>query len=262
LAVVSSGGGSQPLVDGQAFRQGLGALRAGHEEIGHFVSSLFEELDAAWIEFEDDHTRMSAERQKLADAQADFAARRGQWESDHRVRTDALQRRVVELEKDRLVLKAELESARAQATDLHQTLAELQQRIATERTEWNLELRLCREVLDRQSGIVLGAPPPRSELTIKVPANMTVVPTFDRLQHSAGGPPPVELPQYIPAHLTPGPLPRAIPTNTTDMLQRPQPAGILDGGAADPILGPLLSRLVKLRNEDARPSGDAKNPTA
>ena len=89
--------------------------------------------------------------------------RRAQWEQDHRQRTDALQRRVVELEKDRLVLKLELESARSQATDLHETLTELQRQIAAERSEWNIELRMLRDVLDRQAGSAFGANPARTE---------------------------------------------------------------------------------------------------
>ncbi len=242
-------------------------LRAGQSEIEQFVSSLFADLDAAWKDVEEDHARMNLERQKMTDAQTDFSARRAQWEQDHRQRTDALQRRVVELEKDRLVLKLELESARSQAADLHETLTELQRQIAAERSEWNIELRMLRDVLDRQAGSAFGANPARTE-SQNSPATIRVATPASEPSALAGRDAPAALlPQFLPAHLTPGPLPRAIPSFKDAPQRATKAAGALAAGSNDPILGPLLSRFAKIRAAELQPHGavvqeiaDQKNP--
>jgi hypothetical protein len=257
LSVVSSNAVCPLPAERQALRAGLGELRAGQEELEEFVISLFEGLDAAWTEVEEDHARLKLERQKMTGAQADFSARRTQWEYDHRQRNDALQHRVVELEKDRLVLKVELESARSQATDLLATLNELQRQIAAERTEWNLELRMLRDVLDRQASSGFVPNPVRAELQNGSATIRSATPASAPGAAAGRDATATRLPPFLPAHLTPGPLPRAIPSSKDAPQRATKAAGALAAGSNDPILGPLVNRFAKIRAAELQPNGAA-----
>src|ERR1700676_225969 len=137
-----------PAVDWQPVRNCLRSLRAVQEEFEQFVGALFEEIDDAWADLEANQARLDEASQELAATQSGFVGPDENWQADQLQRDESLQQRVVELEKERLVLLRELETVRARSEELKQRLAEHQRRIAAERSDWQSELRLLREVLD------------------------------------------------------------------------------------------------------------------
>ncbi len=137
-------------------REALTALRTDQDGIEQSLGLMFDEVDASWDQLDHDRSWIDTRRQEIKQAQVDLAAQRSQWEADRQQWHDALQQRVVELEKDRLMLQSELESARTRAGELTQALADERQRSATERAEWTEELRLLREALDRQPAGPIG----------------------------------------------------------------------------------------------------------
>ena len=119
-----------PSVDWQGVRGCLHALRAVQQEFEQFVGSLFDELDEAWADLETNQNRLAEASQELTEKQADLAGLEDNFTADQRQRDESLQQRVVELEKERLMLLGELESMRSHSDEFKLRLAEQQRRVA------------------------------------------------------------------------------------------------------------------------------------
>ncbi len=145
-----------PSVDWQGVRGCLHALRAVQQEFEQFVGSLFDELDEAWSDLDANQARLAEASQELADKQSDLAGLEENFSADRRQRDESLQQRVVELEKERLMLLGELETVRSHSDEFKLRLAEQQRRVAAERSDWQSELRLLRDMLERHARGSLG----------------------------------------------------------------------------------------------------------
>ena len=200
------------------------------QEFEQFVGSLFDELDEAWADLEANQARLAETSQELAEKQADLAGLEENWTADRRQCNESLQRRVVELEKERLVLLHELDAVRSRSEEFKVRLAEHQRRVAAERSGWQSELRLLREVLDRHAG------GPSRRLESEADSQDECLPTDEELDVVVERNVATTCESMRPAATTTG---------------RPQPAS--KGTSADPVLGSVLSQIEMLQCEVTRP---------
>jgi len=233
-------------VQSQIVCDALSALRGGQDGIEQFIESLFDELDASWEQIDHDRCWIDARREELKQAQAEAAAQRTQWETDRQQWHDSLQQRVVELERDRLRLQSELESARAGAVELTQAMTDQRRQIAAERAEWSLELRLLRESLDRPAAAPAPSVRPSRKRSIE-------------LREEWSEEPLVEIADELPAEPWPEPIitpptPQPRPTNAIARPSAPAIArpAITGPVVTDPVLGPLLSQFERLQRDVAK----------
>src|SRR5438270_7685946 len=128
-------------------RESLSALRLGHDGLEQFVGLLFDELESLREQLDEEKMRLDEQRHGLREIEAQVAAERTQWETDRQHWHDALQKRVVELEQDRLSLTSELESERRRTSEMAQAAADQHRQFVAERAEWAAELRELRHLL-------------------------------------------------------------------------------------------------------------------
>src|SRR5260221_3976963 len=132
-------------------RESLSALRLGHDGLEQFVGLLFDELESLREQLDEEKLRLDEQRHGLREIEAQVAAERTQWETDRQHWHDALQKRVVELERDRLGLVNELESERRRPSEMAQAAADQHRQFVAERAEWAAELREQRQSLPTHS---------------------------------------------------------------------------------------------------------------
>jgi hypothetical protein len=228
--------------DGNRVRDSLSALRLGHDGLEQFVGLLFDEFDALREEFESDQTSLDEERQELRRSQAKIAAERQQWETDRQHWNDALQKRVVELERDKLSLATELESERRRSAEVAKAAVEQQRHFAEERAHWVAELKQLRERTGADPGDVVAEIPP-AEVPPSAFAEISPAPELELAaargtvngKHSAK--------QYVAALSTKAAvasLPKSPAFNPFE---------------ADPVMGPLMSQFQLLQRDVARRRG-------
>src|ERR1700730_12277159 len=126
-------------------RESLSALRLGHDGLEQFVGLLFDELESLREQLDEEKLRLDEQRHELREIEAQVAAERTQWETDWQHWHDALQKRVVELERDRLGLVSELESERRRTSEMAQAAADQHRQFVAERAESAAELRALRQ---------------------------------------------------------------------------------------------------------------------
>src|SRR5260221_2796644 len=127
-------------------RESLSALRLGHDGLEQFVGLLFDELESLREQLDEEKLRLDEQRHGLREIEAQVAAERTQWETDRQHWHDALQKRVVELERDRLGLVNELESERRRTSEMAQAAADQHRQFVAERAEWAAEMRKLRQL--------------------------------------------------------------------------------------------------------------------
>lgn len=127
-------------------RESLSALRLGHDGLEQFVGLLFDELESLREQLDEEKLRLDEQRHELREIEAQVAAERTQWETDRQHWHDALQKRVVELERDRLGLVSELESERRRTSEMAQAAADQHRQFVAERAEWAAEMRSIRQL--------------------------------------------------------------------------------------------------------------------
>ena len=236
-------------IQSQIVCDALAALRGGQDGIEQFIESLFDELDASWEQLDHDRSWIDARREELKQTQAEAASQRVQWEIDRQQWHDSLQQRVVELERDRLRLQSELESARAGAVELTQAMTDQRRQIAAERAEWSLELRLLRESLDRPAvPVPAAAPRPSRKRSIELREEWSEEPLVEITDERPADPWPEPI-------VTP-PVPQR-PSPTSAVARPPAPAiarPAIPGPVVttDPVLGPLLSQFERLQRDVAK----------
>lgn len=230
-----------PSVDWQGVRTCLQALRAVQQEFEQFVGSLFDELDEAWSDLEANQARLADASQELAEKQADLAGLEENFTADRRQRDESLQQRVVELEKERLILLGELEAVRSHSDEFKLRLAEQQRRVAAERSDWQSELRLLRDVLERHARGSMG------RVDLESSARTDSLLSDDELEAV------VERSMTTPrdgkrggksSHANEPPLQRAAAPAATRGHSL---------AASDPVLGTVLSQIEMLQREVNRP---------
>ena len=120
-------------------------------------SRLREQLD-------DERLGIDEERHNVREAEARIAAERSQWETDRQHWHDTLQKRVVELEQDRITLASELEAERRRTSEMAQAATDQHRHFVAERTEFAAEIRELRQRLATPSTKRDGdaIPPPNS----------------------------------------------------------------------------------------------------
>jgi hypothetical protein len=223
--------------DGNRVRDSLSALRLGHDGLEQFVGLLFDEFDALREEFESDQTSLDEERQELRRSQAKIAAERQQWETDRQHWNDALQKRVVELERDKLSLATELESERRRSAEVAKAAVEQQRHFAEERAHWVAELKQLRERT--------GADPGDAVAEIPLPAFAEIGPAPElELAASRGAANGNHSAKQYVAALSTKPVAAALPKS---------PA--FNPFEADPVMGPLMSQFQLLQRDVARRRG-------
>jgi DNA repair exonuclease SbcCD ATPase subunit len=215
-------------------RDSLTALRLGHDGLEQFLGLLFDELDSLRDELDEEQARLDDERHQLREAQAQITAERNQWETDRQHWHDALQKRVVELEKDRLALAAELESERRRGAEMAEDFAEQRRQSADEQAALLGELRQLRISLDSRVGVgghdsairERDGEADQAREKTSVQNAMDDAPRSKRARNSAS-----EDDDAPPSRK------KAVPTNPI------QP---------DPVMGPLLSQFQLLQRDVAR----------
>ncbi|HEV3418535.1 MAG TPA: hypothetical protein VG056_17055 [Pirellulales bacterium] len=215
-------------------RDSLTALRLGHDGLEQFIGLLFDELDSLRDELDEEQTRLDDERHELRGAQAQIAAERTQWETDRQHWHDALQKRVVDLEKDRLALAAELESERRRSAEMADDFAEQRRQSADEQVEVSGELRRLRMLLDARVGAggqgtgirESEIEPEQAHEAAQVQSEKVDAPRSKREKS------PVSENQDAPPQRK-----KPLTTNST---------------APDPVMGPLLSQFQLLQRDVAR----------
>src|ERR1700674_621889 len=133
-------------LDRNRIRESLSALRLGHDGLEQFVGLLFDELESLREQLDEEQMRLDEQRHELREIEAQIAAERSQWETDRQHWHDALQKRVVELERDRLGLVNELESERRRTSEMAQAAADQHRQFVAERAEWAAEMRELRQL--------------------------------------------------------------------------------------------------------------------
>lgn len=221
----------EPGLDRNRIRDSMAALRLGHDGLEQFVALLFDEFDTIREKLDDEQMRLDEQRHELREAEAQIDAERSQWETDRQHWHDALQKRVVELEQDRLSLTAELEAERRRTSEMAQAAADQHRQFVAERAEWAAELRDLRQMIRGEAAVKLSGPPPRKDET-----------PVDAL-HADEEALKVDLKRIEAA--TSHPVEMLIPAAV-----RSKPAA--SKPAVDPVLGPLLSQFQQLQKDVAR----------
>ncbi|HKD37231.1 MAG TPA: hypothetical protein VKB78_10530, partial [Pirellulales bacterium] len=192
------------------------------------------------------------ERHNVREAEARIAAERTQWKTDRQHWHDTLQKRVVELEQDRLSLASELEAERRRASDLSQAAADQQRQFVSERAESAAEIRELRGRLaaggatpDRDANAqhisngedeAANAPEPSGKVLREAPID--IIHAEELILKGAMDARPPSTPRTRRPDAAPqGPRTNAPGTNPLH---------------ADPVMGPLLSQFQKLQKDVAR----------
>ncbi len=227
----------EPGVDPNRIRASMAVLRLGHDGLEQFVGLLFDELDTIRDQLDQEQMRIDGQRHEFREIEAQFAAERNQWEIDRQHWHDSLQKRVVELEQERLTLSAELETERRRTSELSQTTADQQRQFATERAELTAELRELRQMVrsetaGKRSTPVAAARPAKNETPV------------DAL-HADEEALKVDLKRVESAT-----------NHSLELLvaqaQRPPKSAHAKPTAVDPVMGPLLSQFQQLQKDVAR----------
>jgi hypothetical protein len=236
---------SESSLDRNRIRESLSALRLGHDGLEQFVGLLFDELESLREQLDEEQMRLDEQRHELREIEAQIAAERSQWETDRQHWHDALQKRVVELERDRLALTAELESERRRTSEMAQAAADQHRQFVVERAESAAELRALRQartaepeggeegIAGQDSGSRVE---PGSGVRDEAPIDL-VHAEEDALKVNLRR---IEAETKHPAAevvINPPSRPKAAPVNSYQ---------------ADPVMGPLLSQFQQLQRDVAR----------
>ncbi len=215
-------------------KQSLTALRDGQETFAKFVVDLFSDLDAMQHKLREAQLQLLAERNQLKE-ERDRIAQQQPSSSDAPAVDETLKAKVAELESDRTALEEELESVRAHAVDMAQTLSDQKRQMAEEHAEWAAELRQLRRILDKQAAWItqhaeMGAGPWGGDSQFGAGANGSL---------AAAGPAGRAHPTAFPA------------ANATSPARQP-----------DPVVGSILSQFELLQKDVARRRGQTDQDRA
>jgi chromosome segregation ATPase len=225
---------SESTFDGNRVRDSLSALRLGHDGLEQFVGLLFDEFDGLRDQLETDQASVEEERQDLRRAQAKIAAERQQWETDRQHWNDALQKRVVELEHDKLSLATELESERRRSAEVATAAVEQQRHFAEERAQWMAELRQLREHSPAEQRDTANEMPPAAQKEAQPSVDIDWATLFPPTNESRAA---KEQPTERSAKSAAAKAPKAPAFNPFE---------------ADPVMGPLMSQFQLLQRDVAR----------
>jgi DNA repair exonuclease SbcCD ATPase subunit len=187
------------LADWEGVREALAEIRAGREDFGRFFAEMFGEMEAM----------LADARNELIQAREEFRRQREEFEAARAkpTRTEPdndlsgelshAEQECRALREERAVLESELETVRARAAEMTESLDEQKKRTAQQQARWEDEFhwqrRLLEEVAGRLSDHALGA------------GDMPL-----QSQQEAGPPESVKL------HTLPQPRPAETPTETDD----------------------------------------------
>ncbi len=230
---------SETSFDGNRVRDSLSALRLGHDGLEQFVGLLFDEFDGLRDQLETDQASVEDERQELRRSQAKIAAERQQWETDRQHWNDALQKRVVELEHDKLSLATDLESERRRSAEVAKAAVEQQRHFAEERAQWMAELRQLRERSGAEPRDAVNGTSAIDPTETKINSDVDWATLYPQMNDSrpTDSRPRKEQPAGRPAK------PAAVPA--------PKPPAF-NPFEADPVMGPLMSQFQLLQRDVAR----------
>ncbi|HEV2969764.1 MAG TPA: hypothetical protein VGY55_07225 [Pirellulales bacterium] len=220
--------------DRAIIRDSLAELRFGHDGLEQFLGLLFDELDSLREELDEEQARLEDERHQLREKQAQITVERNQWETDRQHWHDALQKRVVELEKDRLALAADLETERRRSEETAEDFAAQRRQAADDHADLSGELRQLRMLLDAK--VSVGGLGPASEDLDDEPSQTNET---ARDQTSKSDSP----------HVNRERNPASQDCNALPPRKKPAPA---NPSQPDPVMGPLLSQFQMLQRDVAR----------
>jgi hypothetical protein len=239
-------------LDRNRVRDSLAALRLGHDGLEQFVGLLFDELETLREQIDDERLEIDDERHNVREAEARIATERTQWETDRQHWHDTLQKRVVELEQDRLALVGELEAERRRGSELAQASADQQRHFVAERTQLTAQIRELQQRLATGSVNGDGAASALLHSSAENGAGDSVQPR-EKVRHEA----PVDIVHAEELILKSGTGGRHGSTRSprrqdpTSTAQRVA-AAATNPTNADPVMGPLLSQFQKLQKDVAR----------
>lgn len=239
-------------LDRNRVRDSLAALRLGHDGLEQFVGLLFDELEALREQLDEERLGIDEERHSVREAEARIAAERSQWETDRQHWHDTLQKRVVELEQDRITLASELEAERRRTSEMAQAATDQQRHFVAERAEFAAEIRELRQRLATPSTKRDGdaIPPPTQA---GGDGGSDKIEISERLRHEA----PIDIVHAEELILKSAAGGRQVPTSFPRRPDAPLPAPRTTGAGAtplhaDPVMGPLLSQFQQLQKDVAR----------
>jgi hypothetical protein len=238
-------------LDRNRVRDSLAALRLGHDGLEQFVGLLFDELETLREQIDDERLEIDDERHNVREAEARIAAERTQWETDRQHWHDTLQKRVVELEQDRLTLAGELEAERRRASELSQASADQQRHFVAERTQLTAEIRELQQRL--ATGSANGDTASASQNSSVENGAADASQPREKVRHEA----PVDIVHAEELILKGGTGGRHGSTKSPRRQDPSSPAQRTAAAAtnpmnADPVMGPLLSQFQKLQKDVAR----------
>ncbi|HEY2881690.1 MAG TPA: hypothetical protein VGJ15_04640 [Pirellulales bacterium] len=149
------------LASSKPLKQTLATLRSDEQKFGEFVLELFDDLGTLHEKLVQAESRLREEQRQLAEERCQFAAEHRLIIPDEKT-SEVVQAKVTELELDRQTLLEELESVRARAIEMAETIAQQKCQIEEEHSQWSTELRQLRRMLDKQTGGKAQPAPARS----------------------------------------------------------------------------------------------------
>ncbi len=122
-------------------KHSLAELRVGHDGLEQFLGLLFDELEDWCERLERQQQWVTDEQRAVLDQQSRLSMERARWETDQQHEHRVWQKRIDELERERVELMAELDELRAECAQLTKSISEQQRHFTEERREWTAELR-------------------------------------------------------------------------------------------------------------------------
>lgn len=145
----------------RALHEVASRLRSECQELESFAGRCFHQLEQVREALSDRDRRLSAGQVSLDAACAQLHAERAALEqAGATARDDAAQVRVAELLEEREALESELELVRERAASLAAELAEQQERLADDRTNWATELKQLRQLIEQRTELRDNVRPP------------------------------------------------------------------------------------------------------
>ncbi len=181
--------------DWDCVRQSLAVLCTSHEELAHFLASTFDQLETLSAELTERQRAFLAEREasrrELTRAQDELREQREALEASRaklplggsvgESSDAALREQLQSLEQERTLLERELDSVRARAAELAESLSHQQRQMAEDRAQWGEELKSLRRLVER---LVLQTP---ERETVSVAGTATLTPAVPNAPAEAAG---------------------------------------------------------------------------
>lgn len=151
------------ITDWKGVRDSLAQLAESHDQVAHFLRSLFQQLEELWGQMLRQERTWQAERERarkelesraaeLQRQQTALEAERGRLQAEMARALEEQQGRLAQVQaeeaRQRESLENELELVRMRAAELAESLAEQSRQIAQERAQWTEELQRMRRLLE------------------------------------------------------------------------------------------------------------------